>query len=254
MSRRCGSVSLAGEVPVGRGRLDFAPPHHLDRREVSRVDRHAPPYRQQPVEQHDRGDARQRRQHLARAVRIELAAVEVRDQIRHRDVEEARRGEGEHEGARRSAQARRRRTRRRRPTRPEAPETSVEQRARAPGSTRPQQDRQVADFLRNLVRGDGDGGVDAERDRLVRTAAPMIAPSMKLWNGVAESARARRLASCTSQSVRVAVPEQHQLLENEEDQDAGQQRRRTRAAAESWRAPRAAARGARRRAARRRRS
>ena len=41
----------------------------------------------------------------------------------------------------------------------------VEQQRAAAAVAGREQDRDVADFLRNLVRRDGDGGVDAERHR-----------------------------------------------------------------------------------------
>ena len=48
---------------------------------------------------------------------------------------------------------------------PTPPDTTLSSSARAAAVAGREQDRDVADLLRNLVRGDGDGGVDAERHR-----------------------------------------------------------------------------------------
>ena len=85
-----------------------------------------------------------------------------------------------------------------------------------------QQDGDVADLLRNFVRGDGDGGVDAERHRREhgRTDDRAVDEVVK---GVADEDQRHRRAVHTA-FVGVAVAQQHELLEHEKRQDAGQQR------------------------------
>ena len=48
---------------------------------------------------------------------------------------------------------------------PDAPDDQVQQQRAAAAVAGRQQDGDVADLLRDFVRGDGDGRVDAERDR-----------------------------------------------------------------------------------------
>ena len=64
------------------------------------------------------------------------------------------------------------------------------------------------------------------------TAVQMIAPSMKLWNA-SPMMTSGAVAACTVALVGVAVPQQHELLEDEEHEDAGEQRAEDRAPAAS---------------------
>ena len=85
-----------------------------------------------------------------------------------------------------------------------------------------QQDGEVADLLRHLVRRHREAVLTPSGSD-VSTAAPIIAPSTKLWNAspmsTSDAAVAVHLAL-----VGVAVAPEHQLLEHEEEQDAGEQR------------------------------
>ena len=85
-----------------------------------------------------------------------------------------------------------------------------------------QEDGDVADFLRDLVRGDGDGRVDAERNRREDRRADDRAVDEVVERVADEDERRGRAVHLAL--VGVAVPQQHQLLEDEERQDAGEQR------------------------------
>ena len=93
-----------------------------------------------------------------------------------------------------------------------------------------QQDRDVADFLRNLVRGDGERGRDAERHRRDDRRRDHRAVDERVER-VADDHQRRGAAGVHLALVRVvAVAPQHELLEQEEREDAGEQRRRARGA------------------------
>ena len=85
-----------------------------------------------------------------------------------------------------------------------------------------QQDGDVADLLRDLVRGDGDRRVDAERHRREHGGADDRAVDEVVERVADEDERHGRAVHLAL--VGVAMAKQHQLLENEERQDAGQQR------------------------------
>ena len=133
MSRRRSVVFALGEQPVRRGRLDFAAPHLLDGGEVLRVDRHASSRCSKtttvPMPAATSSTCRGR-------VRVEGAAVQVGDEVRHRDVEEA--GAGEREQVRRDVgqRGRRQRMRAAAPATPAASATALKQRARGRGCSR----------------------------------------------------------------------------------------------------------------------
>ena len=154
-------------------------------------------------------------------VAIDRAAVQVGNQVGHGDVEQAG---GRHredvgtdarhhlhgaEGDERAEDAR--------PARDD-----VQHQRLAAAVAGGEQDGDVADFLRDFVRGDGDGGVDAERhrchdgradDRAVDEVVKRVADEEQGRGGAVDLA-----------FVGVAVPEQDQLFEREEEQDAGEQR------------------------------
>ena len=81
-----------------------------------------------------------------------------------------------------------------------------------------QQDGEVADLLRNLVRGDGDRRADAERHRRHHRGGDDGAVD-EVVERVADEHR-QDAAVVHFAVVGVAVPPEHQLLEDEEEQDA----------------------------------
>ena len=115
-----------------------------------------------------------------------------------------------------------------------------------------QQNREVAELLRNLVRRHGERGAHAERDRRPHRRADDDTVE-KVVERVADDHH-RRGHAVRLAVVRVAVPPQHELLEQEEQHDAAEQRAEHGPRGEMARALPAAGRAARRRAACRRRS
>lgn len=79
-------VLAVGQVPVRGGRLEFTAPHLLHRAEVDRVDSHLS---DQSFEKQDRADPAGDEQHLTRGPGVNLPPVEVRNQIGHRNVQQA---------------------------------------------------------------------------------------------------------------------------------------------------------------------
>ena len=121
------------------------------------------------------------------------------------------------------------------PSTPDAPDSTLSQQRPAAAVSGLQQDREVADLLRNLVRGDGNRGRDAQRhgrehgagdDRAVDEIVERVADQHERRGAV-------RLAV-----VGVAMTPQDELLEHEERENAAEQRhaaRRARAAGERLR-------------------
>ena len=85
-----------------------------------------------------------------------------------------------------------------------------------------QQDRDVAELLRNFVRRHGERRADAERNRRPHRRADDDAVE-KIVERVADDHHRRRHAVGFA-VVRVAVAPQHQLLEQKKQHDAGEQR------------------------------
>ena len=209
---------------VGVRRLDFAPPHLLDGREIDLVDRHAYPISLSNTTMVAMPAAMSTTWRTR--VRVDLAAVQIGNQIRHRDVQQAGGREREHvrpdarddadgaEGDQRADEAGR-------------AGDDVQQQRAAAAVAGGEQDRDVADFLRNLVRGDGDGRVDAERHRRQHGRADDRAVDEVVERVADDDERRRRAVHLAL--VGVAVAEQHQLLEHEEREDAARAACRTRA-------------------------
>ena len=161
---------------------------------------------------------------------VERAAVKIRDEIRHRDVEEARRREREE-------------------VRGDARD-GIEEHEREPGAEQArglgqrvvhqrtlaavagvEEDREVAHFVRNLVRQYGDGSTDCDGDRSEHSGADDRAVHEVVRRVTDQHERAARSMHFTL--VRVAVPPQRELLEDEERQDADEERREDPARAQS---------------------
>src|SRR4029077_3894654 len=116
------------------------------------------------LEEHDGADAHGDEQYLARGVGVDRATVQIGDQIRHRNVQQAGGGNGQHvgtdtgddlDGAEREERA----------GDAGSAGDDVEHQGLAAAVAGGEQNRDVADLLRDFVRRDGDGGVDAERHR-----------------------------------------------------------------------------------------
>ena len=105
---------------------------------------------------------------------------------------------------------------------PDAPGDEVEEQRALPAVARRQQDGDVADFLRDLVRRDGDRRVDAERDRGHHRGGDDRAVDEVVERVAEDDQRRRRRVHVAF--VGVAVPQQHQFLEDEEDEDPGEER------------------------------
>ena len=157
---------------------------------------------------------------LAQRIAVHLTAVQIGDEIGHRDVEQAGGGEREDErpdggdqvdGAERGQGAENAGSAR----------DDIQDQRVAPAVSGGQENRHVADLLRDLVRRDGDGRVDAERDRGQDRGADDRAVD-EIVKGVTDDHQRRR-GTVHLALVGVAMVNQHQLLENEKHEDAGQQ-------------------------------
>ena len=145
----------------------------------------------QPLEQHDRADAGGDQHDLAQRVAVDLAAMQVGNQIGHRDVEQAGRREAPARTAGCSAGRCTAAYATQRAGDAGGAGDDVQHQRAAAAVAGGEQDGDVADFLRNLVRGDGDGGVDAERHRGQHRGADDRAVD-EVVKGVADEARAAR--------------------------------------------------------------
>ena len=94
-----------------------------------------------------------------------------------------------------------------------------------------EEDREVADLVRNLVRQYGDGSTDRDGDRSEHSGADDRAVHEVVRRVADQHERAARSMHFTF--VRVAVPPQRELLEDEERQDADEERREDPARAQS---------------------
>ena len=115
-------------------------------------------------------------------------------------------------------------------------------RARVAGG---EQDREVAGFLRDLVRRDRERRGHAERHGHERGGGDHDAVDERVHHVADDDQRRGRLVDVALMPV-VAVPPEHEFLENEERQDAGEQRaedrrRRQRSRAPAARSPSSAA-------------
>ena len=162
---------------------------------------------------------------IRRIWRIEPASVLPRcrpgDEVGHGDVEKARRREGKkvRKHPRRPFE---REERRHRPQRARAGREHIEQQRLPARIAGMKQDGEIADFLRDLVCRDRDRHADAERHRCHDRGG----------NGGAIHEVVKRIADHHRKDaavvylavVRMTVTPEHQLLEQEEQEDADEQR------------------------------
>ena len=104
---------------------------------------------------------------------------------------------------------------------PEPPDTMFRISARRPAVSGGQENRDVADLLRDLVRRDRNRRVDAERNGGQHRGADDRAVDEIVKRVADDHERRRRAVHLTL--VGVAMVNQHQLLEDEEHENAGQQ-------------------------------
>ena len=99
----------------------------------------------------------------------------------------------------------------------------IEQERLAARVTRVQENREVSNLLRDLVCGDGDGGAHAERHRRQDRRGDDRAVH-EVMERIADHHR-RDGAFMHFAVMRMTVPPEDELFENEEEQDAAEQRR-----------------------------
>ena len=150
--------------------------------------------------------------------------MQVGDQVGHCHVEKVAGGKREHVGERMRHRLRGEDHRNRAEDSAEARQ-QVQREGAQPRVAGAQEDRDVAHLLRNLVRGDGERGRDAERHRRDDRGGNHGAVHERM-ECVADDHEGGGAAGVHLALVRVvAVTPQHELFEEEEREDACEQRR-----------------------------